>query len=124
MVQKRKLKSKKVLRAAKKKAKALKRLKAKPVRPQKKLLRAKGVAELENRLNQLAFGFFNNAFLFGYVYEGLHLLHGLFFLFGFILLVAVTAASDGAQPRMVRVSSAMASLKSRRCRSAVPASQS
>src|SRR5262245_56418515 len=44
MVLKRKVKVKKVLRAAKKKAKAVKRLKARSLKPQKKLLRAKAPA--------------------------------------------------------------------------------
>jgi RNA polymerase primary sigma factor len=44
MVQKRKLKSKKVLRAAKKKAKAVKRLKVRQLKQHKKLLRAKAPA--------------------------------------------------------------------------------
>src|SRR5688500_18132412 len=47
MVQKRKLKSKKVLRAAKKKAKVVKRLKIRHVKQQKKLLRAKAPARLQ-----------------------------------------------------------------------------
>jgi RNA polymerase primary sigma factor len=48
MVQKRKVKSKpRVLRAAKKKAKAVKRLKARPVKQQKKLLRAKAPARVQ-----------------------------------------------------------------------------
>src|SRR5918992_1082339 len=47
MVQKRKLKSKKVLRAAKKNAKAVKRLKVRQAKQQKKLLRAKAPARVQ-----------------------------------------------------------------------------